>query len=270
MSPTFIPGDRILCLKTRLPGPVGRFVKTRYNAPVLFAQRFSDSLGCLRIAGSPGDTVRIASGKLTLINKPNFISRAIHCDLESLPPDYSPRDNMGDVMLPTPGTLINLDSLPLQENVFIISMIQQQLGTKSVQITPMLFIDGKPSNTYQIRNFPLYAGDFSSIPVSYLNNWFFWDRLLSYFQTVLEDRTVSISFSVTIKGEVIHEWTVRDHFYFLAADNWCNGLDSRYFGPVSREAITGRILCILWSLDPDKKGFFLKRLHVGRICKLVS
>ena len=127
------------------------------------------------------------------------------------------------------------------------------------------------NNEFLIKDFSLYKGVFSGIPDSLDNNPFFWERLSLYLERTAAD-TQSASVNLTIvdqNNEDIIRYRVKNNSVFLTSDNWDEGLDSRYFGPVPISSITGRIIFVLWSLDPDAESFFNK-IRPRRILKFIG
>jgi hypothetical protein len=63
----------------------------------------------------------------------------------------------------------------------------------------------------------------------------------------LANRKVALTFSLWKHDTEVEQYRVRKRFAFLLADNWAEGFDSRYFGPVSCSAIEGKAVAIVWS-----------------------
>ena len=70
------------------------------------------------------------------------------------------------------------------------------------------------------------------------------------------------------------EYVVQDDYYFAMGDNRDNSLDSRYWGFVPRESITGTPIIIYWSWNSDIpfSQFFglLGSVRLDRIAKLIQ
>jgi signal peptidase I len=258
MRPTLLQGDRVLFFKgaAGLTGTV-----KRGQSVIFFHPRFGSGAGSLRIAALPGDEVKISDAQLSLVNIPAAAFSRGNCSGQRLPPEYSPRDAMEPFRIPEVGASFRLDTLAIRDFVYIAGMIRQENPDKIYALKPQLLIDDVPAKDFKIKDFALYAGRLDSIPDS-----FSWDRLQAYLQSSMPDKHIVLTFKLLQNQAVVTDYTVTSPFYFLLADDWCEGFDSRYFGPVSSRTIQGRVAAVLWSFHPDRPA--LKGLRVGRICKI--
>jgi signal peptidase I len=269
MAGAILPGDRIVVLKTEGPLHLKWFWKLRHGATIVFHQPFRDNaLGCLRIAATPGETIVLRDGVLTLADNPGARLAAKPDTCPSLPADYSPRDFFEPLRLARPGDIFRLDSLNMRDMVFVWSMIRQENPKSAYAFKAWLSINDSVNNDYFVSDFSLYKGPFKAIPEELARDWFFWDRLLVYLQSALTGSRVSIRFSILEGESSLQTYRVRQPYYFLIADNWHDGLDSRYYGPVAQSAIDGRATGVLWSFDLQKHFPF--GIRFGRICKIIK
>lgn len=83
-----------------------------------------------------------------------------------------------------------------------------------------------------------------------------------------------INNEIYINDKKTNSYTVKDNYYFAMGDNRDNSLDSRYWGFVPRENITGTPIIIYWSWNSDIPfaRFFdlLGSIRLDRIAKLVN
>ena len=168
--------------------------------------------------------------------------------------------------IPAPGDSLNFEDLSIRDFFFFYSIVKQENKNAQIGVKTNLLIDDSISNDYIINGFSLYKGSIDSLPDQYRDDWFFWTRLEAYLKSYLEDRSVSLSFSLYINGTETNQYKVRKTYVFLLADNWGKGLDSRYFGPVKSSNIVGRAFFVLWSYGKtnDKSPLF-KFKRFGRI-----
>lgn len=79
---------------------------------------------------------------------------------------------------------------------------------------------------------------------------------------------------IYINDQKTNDYIVQDDYYFTIGDNRDNSLDSRYWGFVSRESITGTPIIIYWSWDsaiPFSKFFdLLVSVRLERVAKLIN
>ena len=258
MAPTVQNGDRILFSRPSSAYPFKLVMRYKRNDPVVFVQPgHRGSLGCLRIAGLPGDSVRVEDAMLLASGTGEgaySLAGNIPAD-EILPADYSPRDNMPPFRVPAPGDTIAVQSLDMRDFVYLYAMAKQENPNGSITLEPILTVGDSVRNDYLIRDFYAYTGRFGNIPDTARSNWFFWDRLQQYIAQIEDSTPVDISFILRNKGMPVDRYVIRDRFYFLMGDHWIDSYDSRYFGPVSADLMRGRLRAILWSFDPARQGF---------------
>jgi signal peptidase I len=270
MQPTIKKGDWLLVFRTPYISFVKFFLKPDLQKPVIFTfHDKSDISGCLRTAGIGGDTVSIDSGIFKNTNKqPLLLKHSDTAANEVIPEDFSPRDYFKPYRVPVPGDTLNFDSLSLRDFFFALSVARQENPHKKLAIKPILLLDGSPTDDYIIKEFSLYKGSIDSIPDSLQYDWFFWDRLKGYLEQSSDSKKIGLTFNVTIDSTAVKHYKVKKSYLFLIADNWTDGFDSRYFGPVKANNITGRAFIVVWSYGQEPKGNARLRLNrLGRIIK---
>jgi signal peptidase I len=269
MEPTILRGDRVLLLKTSTAAPFKWFINLRHRDLVVFRHpHLTGKNCCLRVAGIPGDTVTVVRGSLTITNRPDLTFVKKQDEEETLPPEFSPRDNLAPLRIPQKGDTVDSDSLSMRDLIFFYSMIQQENPKKKYTLRPTLVIDDSITNDYIIKDFPLYAGVFSAIPDSLFTDWFFWDRLNAYLTTSHTESRVLLTFSLLEDQFLVDRYVIKKRYYFLLSDTWCRGYDSRYFGPVAANTVKGKVIGILWSFSGDRPG--IKGLRGRRIFKIIT
>lgn len=247
MLPTIDPGDQILVFKTFSLPVVKDLFRLSLNQPVLFTVPGSpEKRNCLRVAGVPGDTISIDSGMVRNYTS-LFRPPKTNPTLDIIPADYAPRDFMEPYTIPRVGDVLNLDSMKIRDLFFAISLIRQELSKEKIKVTAKVMIDDTVSNDYIIKGFSLYSGSLPEIPDSLQNYWFFWTQLENYLKSLHPDNHVALKFDVQRQNNGIHKYTVKKRHYFLLADNWISGYDSRYFGLVEQSFFLGRPFMIWWS-----------------------
>jgi signal peptidase I len=73
--------------------------------------------------------------------------------------------------------------------------------------------------------------------------------------------------SIYLNGICTSSYTFRENYYFMLGDNFYLSQDSRYWGFVPEKNIIGKVVLVLFSLDPDEPWYrkfrwkrFLKRV----------
>ena len=268
MTPIIQNGDRVLFSKIKYTSPLKPFFRPRYKDLIIFKHPYYiNKLSCLRIAAKPGDIITIENGIFSIANKPDtsFIQKSP--DEETLPSEYSPRDNMPVFQVPKAGDNIALDTLSIRNFIFLYSIIKQENPHKHYNFKPQLYIDDSLTNDYFIKDFTLYTGMLSAIPDSFYSDWFFWDRLKAYLISSNVESRIELVFLLFNNQSPIKHYKIKKDFYFFLSDNWYKGHDSRYFGPIISTAIKGKVVGIIWSFTPDKPG--KRALRIRRIGKII-
>lgn len=89
-----------------------------------------------------------------------------------------------------------------------------------------------------------------------------------------EDVVKVVGDKILVNGEAADKYVVKENYFFAMGDNRDNSLDSRYWGFVPRESITGTPIFIYWSWDssiPFARFFdLLGSVRLNRIAKLVN
>ncbi|NLD92013.1 MAG: signal peptidase I [Fibrobacter sp.] len=267
MAPTLLNGDQTLVNKfTSLPFVRNVFASS-IGKPVIFYNAINrKERFCMRVAGIAGDTIAIDSG-IVYNSKTGIVTlRGREKTSVVLPANFSSRDFYGEYRIPSRGDVLYLDSLTLRDFFSAVSVIRQENTKSRITIDQDLYIDDTLSNDYFIKEFSLYKGTLDTLPSEYDFNWFFWDRLAQYINVTAEDYSVEIRFTVNIDSVPVSKYVVKEDYVFMLTDNWSDGLDSRYTGPVMRKTIIGNVFFIIWSSNvAEGGGVNFKR--IGRIIR---
>ena len=267
MEPSVLQGDRVLISKLAYSRLFQTVFHPNLKDVIIFDHpQKKDKKGCLRIAGKPGDCVKIQDGILSLSNNPQVTFTFQKTEESVLPYEFSPRDNMMQYRIPKKNELLLIDTLNIKNLIFLYSIIRQENVEVSYHLYPQLYFNDTLSNEYIIKDFSFYTGKFSAISDTLYSNWFFWDRLLAYLLSIVDEKKVDLKFSILEGNEPVENYRIREDFYFLIAENWHKGFDSRYFGPVIKHFIHGKIIAVLWSFDTHRNGSeSFRSRRMGRI-----
>ncbi len=81
-----------------------------------------------------------------------------------------------------------------------------------------------------------------------------------YFSTIKDDlpkhKIEIINNRLIIDDQEVKTYVFRKNYYFMMGDNRYNSTDSRFFGFVPKDHISGKAICVLWSTDKNKSGFY--------------
>jgi signal peptidase I len=267
MSPTIVKGDQTLIFKFPFLQLIQEKIKPGLSTPVVFKKPFEkNKMACLRIAGTWGDTVSVDSG--IFVNFRNSKLKFIRKDKNAMvvPASYSPRDYFKEFRVPLRGDHLKLDSLSLRDFFFTVAVIRQENTNSKVSVKADLYIKDTISNDYFIKEFSLYKGTLDTVPVKYQFDWFFWDRLDNYLNSTVNDYSTKMKFTVYLNNQKLTDYIIKKKYVFMLADNWSDGLDSRYIGPVQVKSLVGQVFFVLWSGNKDFSAWKnIKR--IGRIIR---
>ena len=263
MSPALLKGDRIAYFKTPYAIP-GFSPLPRRGTPVLFRSPTDNQPNVLRISSFSGDTVAIDSGVLYTNTTP-FEFSSVKEDVV-IPPSYSPRDFFESYSIPGPGDSITLSSLSTRDYLFSFSILLQEYPEKNIELNATVFSGDSAIDNYYVEDFTLYSGPLDQIPEHLKHDPVFWQRLESHLEQD-SSKQLRVEFSALKDDNEIDLFTVNGNYVFLIADNWLEGLDSRYFGPVNSSLIFGRPFGVLWSHQFDDDGS--RHLIKSRIGKFI-
>jgi len=267
MAPTLLKGDQTLVSKfTSLPY-IREIIKPSIGKPVIYDNALNrNERFCMRVAGIAGDTIAIDSGVVYNSRKGVVVLKGREKSSAILPASYSPRDFYNEYRVPSKGDIVYPDSLSLRDFFSAVAVIRQENPKHSVTVTQDLYIDDTLSNDYFIKEFSLYKGTLDTLPSKYDFDWFFWDRLAQYINVTAKDYAVDIHFTVNIDSVPVSKYVVMEDYVFMLADNWSDGLDSRYTGPVMRKTIIGNVFFIIWSGNMSEGGG-INFKRIGRIIR---
>lgn len=83
-------------------------------------------------------------------------------------------------------------------------------------------------------------------------------RAVNHYKDILILEGNNLSFrgdSVFLNGMHVTSYEFKDDYYFVLGDNFYGSRDSRYWGFVPHKCLIGKVVFILFSLDPNKKWF---------------
>jgi signal peptidase I len=267
MSPTLLNGDQILVSKlTSLPF-LREIIKPSIGKPVIYNNALNrKERFCMRIAGIAGDTIAIDSSVVYNSRCGVVALKGREKASAVLPANFSPRDFYNNYRIPSKGDILYPDSLTLRDFFSAVAVIRQENPKAKVTVDQNLYIDDTLSNDYYIKEFSLYKGTLDTMPSKYDFDWFFWDRLAQYINVTAEDYAVDLRFTVNIDSIPVSKYVVKENYVFMLADNWSDGLDSRYTGPVMRKSIIGNVFFVIWSRKMSEGGG-INFKRIGRIIR---
>lgn len=267
MEPTLQSGDRLFLFKTPfLPGIQNIFKVNRNDVVVFKNPDLNGKMNCLRVIAVSGDTIEIDSGK---IKKPLLKKKHVaEAKLTSIiPATFSPRDFLTPYRIPKPGDSISLEGSGIRDFFYSVTIIRQENPKSKITVKPRMFVGDSIIENFRIEKFSLYKGSIDSIPEQFQFDWFFWDRLNEYLQYSFSGKNFLLSFSLLKDGTVMDKYKVQDSYMFVLADNWENGLDSRYTGPVSTHSVQSGVLAVLWSWENLQNKNRFRWDRIGRIVR---
>ncbi len=96
------------------------------------------------------------------------------------------------------------------------------------------------------------------------------DNLKRYYNVLIyEDSSVRIkNDSMYIKGIYSEKHYFKYNYYFMLGDNFYNSRDSRFWGFLPETHIIGKVVMVLFSLDPNEPWY--KKVRFNRLMKRVN
>jgi len=94
--------------------------------------------------------------------------------------------------------------------------------------------------------------------------------LITYYDNDPDDVKISNDFKLTIKGEEITKYTVKQNYYFMMGDNRHNSADSRYWGFVPEDHIVGTPMLVWFSQELRSNESWFSRIRWNRIMNYVG
>ncbi|MDG5813582.1 signal peptidase I [Chitinispirillales bacterium ANBcel5] len=267
MYPTLVRGDRIVYLKTPFVFPFSLFLSPpQEGTPVIFSMPQDYYSNILRVGALSGNTVKVNEGVFFRDGKgiegPVSKSRPE----EILPKEYSPRDFMESYYIPAPGDTVQFSDLSIRDFFFSFSLLKQENPSKDVTFEARLYRNDELLENFVIENFSLYQGPLDSLPAQLRQDWLFWERLRVYLDQSFTTPP-HLSFEVYLEEERVESFVLNNDYIFLLADNWKEGTDSRYFGPVRSSKVRGRPFSVLWSRGQGQSRVETLTARFGRFIK---
>ena len=260
MDNTLLPGDRIFVNKF-IYGPLvpctghrAFTIKNPSPGDVVAFRSLDDNsrFSVLRCVAGPGDMVEIAKKKCR-INGAEYLfpASALAGDEFQIDARYSPRDNLEKVAVPAKDDVVRTDSLSLYGFDCLVSLIRQENPDVRVSTTTDLLVNGAVCDNLMLAEL---MASYRRTNASLNFDTMTWIELRNV-RNFLVARNDSSSYrfrrALYMDGHPVREYTVTSDCYFLISDNWDQGPDSRYFGPISGRRILGRVSCVYWSADTN-------------------
>lgn len=227
MEKTLLLGDFLLCDRFKY-----NHAPPKMNDVVIFTHYGIEKRPYVkRIIASSGQTVSI-NGRNVKINGEKYEeSPGVWYMPDSIVPHSAYTHNY---RIPTPGDSFRVKSLTQRDFMFLYYIAKQEYPT--VEGVIRITADGKKTKVFDLAQY---------------ENWI--EMNIRFYAVVNAFRNkyqnITVSNILRIEGEMVETYKVRSDCYFVLGDNRDNSLDSRYFGCVTRNAISGKVQLIYFSRD---------------------
>ncbi len=246
MSPTMEPGDCVAFARTK---------DVKQNDVVVFKYpEDTKTLYCKRCIGTPGDSLKIKEGIA-------YINDKIIDDTGKLKYEY---------IIQTNGEALNRNFLERYEitmtfdysyhalmtekqaheisKIRVIKNIEKTIDTEAM--TGVLFPKSDETGWTTDNYGPVYIPQKGKSIQLTTSNVYLYGPVIRY-----ENSVCSINGStVKVNNEAISSYSFKEDYYFVLGDNRHNSLDSRYWGFLPANYITGKGLYVYWSKNKDRIG----------------
>lgn len=221
-----------------------------------------------RIVGLPGDVVELRKGQLFVNNVAQgpFTSET-HSWLVRLKEGTNARALLAELGLPTQASPTDARELELPLNEVRAAQLRDDVRVVSAE--PMGHARGSPGHIFPYS--PRYewnADDYGPIVVPRkgdhvrldLHTLPLYDRIITHYEG--GDLEV-VKRALSVNGAETREYVVQQDHYFVLGDSRHHSEDSRYWGFLPADHLTGRALFILLSTDPEQGGIRDDRWFTG-------
>ena len=251
MSPTLIPGDRVL--SSKISGYFnGGIMRAKKGKLITFKHpRIHNKVEIKRIAAVSGDHIKILKGYLYVNNKRQ--SRDLNPSLDTIFESsfLDPRIEFETFKIPGPGDTLFLENLEAREFHFAMALLKQEKPGLKFTYECQLMLNQKVVHSSDIAKiFKLSLDSAKNIDLNSMS-WIDLSNLEIQLSNRFPKENISFKFSVDRNSRILEYFIVKNTNYFVIGDNSSLRYDSRYWGLVNETQITSKPLIIFWSNKPN-------------------
>ncbi|MFC1585370.1 signal peptidase I [Fibrobacterota bacterium] len=266
MSPTLIPGDRILTNRLVKKMTAGFWEPARGDLIVFRHPVYKETKSIKRVVAGQNDMIEIRDKQIIINGEPYRGFDFIRDTTIKRSPSIDPRDEFTPITIPSPGDTLVFSELSLREFDFAVSLMRQDWPNVSLEITCHLIVDGEVIDpAYFPSVFKITLNKDKKLDLSTMS-WYNLNSLLNQLRTRFPEKEIDFRRTLFREGQEVRDYVVKEPCYFVMGDNWEQSYDSRFLGYVSRKSIVSKPLLIYWSKKPNT---WIK-INFYRILKFIS
>lgn len=285
MEKSLMVGDFLLGLKFIYGAPVLPYVtykklpgitKPKPGDVIIFRYPGSDKKDYIkRCVAGPGQVIRTEGTRLFVDDREMLLPpqgqyvRGGQLDLPEI-------TTFAPLRIPARGDVINADSLPVREFLYLKHLLHQEHPRSRVRMECQLYLGGEFANNAVLRDpmgrtFTVNDNQalFNRVDVWNQLNWYL-EGIVAAAQQSFPDKAVDLRRILYIDDKPVHSYTVLNDNYFMMGDNRDNSADSRYWGYLNKNFIKAKAFILYFSLDKETPWYLLPmKIRWNRIGKLI-